>query len=94
MSRIIAGKMIVGDDELHFRDDDAQKKLKDLIVQGKGDSETAVMSQAAATEEFDKLSEEKANKNGLSGILKMMDFILFKSVLKNCLLLLEMVVLL
>ena len=62
MSRIIAGKMIVGDDELHFRDDDAQKKLKDLIVQGKGDSETAVMSQAAATEEFDKLSEEIYNQ--------------------------------
>ena len=65
MSRIIAGKMIVGDDELHFRDDDAQKKLKDLIVQGKGDSETAVMSQAAATEEFDKLSEEKVDKNSV-----------------------------
>lgn len=58
MSKIIAGRMIVGDDELHFRDDDAQKKLEDLIVQEKGNSKTAVMSQAAATEEFDKLSED------------------------------------
>ena len=58
MSKIIAGRMLVNDDELHFRDDDAQKKLEGLIVQGKGNSETATMSQAAATVEFDKLSEE------------------------------------
>lgn len=61
MSKIIADRMMVGDDELNFRDADAQNKLGNLIVQGKGDSETAVMSQAAATEEFDKLSEQIAD---------------------------------
>lgn len=58
MSKIIADRMMVDDDELHFRDADAQNKLKNMIVQEKGNSETAVMSQAAATEEFDKLSED------------------------------------
>ena len=39
--------------------DDTKNKLdKSAVVQGKGGSETAVMSQAAATVEFDKLSEE------------------------------------
>lgn len=39
--------------------DDIKNKLdKSAVVQGKGDSETAVMSQAAATVEFDKLSED------------------------------------
>ena len=60
MSKIIADRMLVDDDELHFRDADAQNKLKNLIVQEKGNDETAVMSQAAATVEFDKLSEDIA----------------------------------
>ena len=39
--------------------DDIKNKLdKSAVVKEKGDSETAVMSQAAATVEFDKLSEE------------------------------------
>ena len=43
--------------------DDIKNKLdKSAVVKEKGDSETAVMSQAAATEEFDKLSEEIGNK--------------------------------
>lgn len=52
MSKIIADRMMVDDDELHFRDADAQNKLKNLIVQEKGNSETAVMSQAAVTKEI------------------------------------------
>ena len=58
MSKIIADRMMVDDDEMHFRDADAQNKLINLIAQEKGNSETAVMSQAASTMEFDKLSEE------------------------------------
>ena len=42
--------------------DDIKNKLdKSAVVKEKGDSETAVMSQAAATVEFDKLSEEIAD---------------------------------
>ena len=69
MNKIIADRMLVDDDELHFRDADAQNKLKNLIVQGKGDSETAVMSQAAATVEFDKLSEDIDNVAEIVGIV-------------------------
>lgn len=46
--------------------DDIKNKLdKSAVVQEKGNSETAVMSQDAATEEFDKLSEDIADfENG------------------------------
>lgn len=62
MSKIIADRMLVDDDELHFRDADAQNKLENMIVQEKGNSKIAVMSQAAATKEFDKFSEDKVDK--------------------------------
>ena len=66
MSKIIADRMMVDDDEMHFRDADAQNKLKNLIVQEKGDSETAVMSQAAATKEFGRLTEDKFDKSKIA----------------------------
>lgn len=69
MSKIPASSLIVGDDELELRDDDAQKKIKEIIekvnkillekldktsiVHTTGAAEDKVMSQKAVTEKFE-----------------------------------------